>query len=220
MPFVDRADAGRRLAAALVDLRNEDAVVLALPRGGVPVAAEIARSLGAPLDVTLVRKIGVPTHPELAMGAVVDGGDPIVVRNDEIIRIARISEHAFDSACYREVAEIERRRARYRGTAPPVAVEGRTVVLVDDGIATGATMRAAIRGLRRRRPKRIVAAIPLAPHEAIAELKGEADVVVCLEEPASFEAIGFHYEDFRQLSDEDVVTILDAVRAAARRLGP
>ncbi|MGN6548311.1 MAG: phosphoribosyltransferase [Pararhizobium sp.] len=217
MPFVDRRDAGRRLAAALGALKGEEAVVLAMPRGGVPVAAEIARSLGAPLDVTLVRKIGVPSHPELAMGAVVDGGDPVVVRNDDVIRAARIAARDFDDVCRRELAEIERRRQRYRGAVPPAEVAGRTVVLVDDGIATGATMRAALRGLRQRRPKRIVVAIPLAPHEAVAELRGEADVVVCLEEPAFFEAIGCHYEDFRQLNDDDVVSILGAVRSETGR---
>lgn len=207
MVFADRQDAGRRLSAALAHLSGEDVTVLALPRGGVPVAAEIATQLAAPMDLLLVRKIGVPSQPELAMGAVVDAQEPIVVRNDHIIRLAWVSAAEFEEVCRREIKELERRRKRYRsGAASDVA--GRVVVIVDDGIATGATMRAAISGLRRRDPKKIVVAVPVAPPRTVAELRREADEVVCLYEPENFSAIGSFYQDFRQLSDEEVVQIM------------
>ncbi len=220
MSFRDRRDAGARLADALGDLRGEDVVVLALPRGGVPVAAEIALRLRAPMDVLLVRKIGVPARPELAMGAVVEGMDPIIVRNEHIIRLSWVSAAEFEQASRKEIAEIDRRRKRYQ-SGPPLDVEGRTVVLVDDGIATGATMRAAIKGLKERKPKRIVVAVPVAPPDVVAELGSEADSVVCLEQPADLGAIGFYYQDFSQLDDDAVVAILAATRErAAERRGP
>lgn len=213
MRFRDRRDAGQRLAAALGGLRDENVVVLALPRGGVPVAAEIATELRAPLDVLLVRKIGVPTQPEVAMGAVVEGDDPIVVRNEQVIRLSWVSADEFRNELRRQVAEIARRRQRYR-TGPPLDCAGRTVVLVDDGIATGATMRAAIRGLRQRKPKRLVVAVPVAPPSVLAELGNEADAVICLTQPSDFAAIGLFYNDFRQTEDEEVVALLDASRRA------
>jgi len=213
MPFDNRSEAGLRLAEALERFRGKNAVVLALPRGGVPVAAEVAAFLDAPLDLLLVRKIGVPTQPELAMGAVIDGNSPLVVRNEDIIRHALVSEKEFDAACRAELAEIERRRRAYVGDRPPVDVEGRVAIVVDDGIATGATIRAAIRGLRRRKPSSIVLAVPVAPPDTIEALRNEADEVVCLEEPAYFQAIGLYYRDFRQLKDQDVIDLMDAAQA-------
>jgi predicted phosphoribosyltransferase len=180
MSFRDRADAGRKLALALARYANDDVVVLALPRGGVPVAAEVASALTAPLDLLLVRKIGCPGQPELAMGAVVDGAEPVTVRNDDVIDSMRISDAEFARIRRAELVEIERRRARYVGGREPAKVEGRTVIVIDDGLATGATMRAALRALRNLRPKKIVLAVPVAPSATLAEMRQEADDVVCL----------------------------------------
>lgn len=215
MAFVDRTQAGRRLADALERYDGRQTVVLALPRGGVPVAAEVAARIGAPLDLLIVRKIGVPYQPELAMGAVVDGEAPVVVRNEDVIRSAGISAAEFDRVRDRELAEIERRRARYLAGRAPVEIAGRTAIVVDDGIATGATVRAAIRGLRRRKPREIVVAVPVAPPDTVAMLEQEADRVVCLEQPSFFQAIGLHYRDFRQVSDEEVIATLAAFPPAA-----
>lgn len=215
MSFVDRAQAGRRLADALEAYDGKAAVVLALPRGGVPVAAEVASRLGAPLDLLIVRKIGVPYQPELAMGAVVDGDEPVVVRNEEVIRQADVTQEEFDRVRDRELAEIERRRVRYLAGRAPVEIAGRTVIVVDDGIATGATVRAALRGLRRRKPREIVLAVPVAPPDTVAMLEKEADRVVCLEQPSFFQAIGLHYRDFRQVSDDEVIATLAAFPPAA-----
>ena len=208
MPFRNRADAGRQLAAALAHFKNEQPVILALPRGGVPVAAEVATALDAPLDLLLVRKIGVPFQPELAMGAVIDGGAPTVVRNEDVIKLAGIDEAEFKSVCDSELAEIERRRTRYLGGRTPAEVAGRTAIVIDDGVATGATTRAALRGLRARRPKRLVLAVPVAPTDSLPMLRSEADEVICLEDHEFFGAIGFYYSDFHQLSDEDVIATL------------
>jgi predicted phosphoribosyltransferase len=208
MPFADRADAGRRLAKALAKYKAQRPIVFALPRGGVPVAAEVAASLEAPLDLILVRKIGVPIQPELAMGAVVDGGKPITVRNEDVIRMVGISESEFQIACERELAEIERRRRRYLGDRPHPEVAGRVAIVIDDGIATGATIRAALRATRMRNPKTLVLAVPVAPTSTLEELRGEADKVVCLEDYEPFGAIGAFYGDFRQVSDEEVIEIL------------
>jgi predicted phosphoribosyltransferase len=208
LPFADRRAAGRQLAAALAHLKAEAPVVLALPRGGVPVAAEVAQALGAPLDLVLVRKIGVPGAEELAMGAVVDGADPIVVRNDDVIAASGVTRTAFEAVRARELEEIERRRARYIGTRRRAPIAGRTVVLVDDGIATGATVRAALRAVRARRPKMLVLATPVAPPETIDALRAEADAVVCLATPVPFGAIGYFYDDFRQVGDAQVLDLL------------
>ncbi len=208
MPFADRADAGRKLAAALASYKDQDPVILALPRGGVAVAAEIASALGAPLDLLLVRKIGVPMQPELAMGAVVDGSDPVVVRNEDVIEIAGISQDTFARVRDRELAEIARRHRDYLGDRPRSQIAGRTAIVVDDGIATGATTRAALRAVRRRHPKKLVLAVPVAPTETIERLLGEADEIVCLESHEPFGAIGYFYEDFHQLEDADVIAIL------------
>lgn len=207
MPFKDRAEAGRKLAKALASYKEEEPVVLALPRGGVPVAAEVCAALNAPLDLILVRKIGVPLQPELAMGAVVDGGAPIVVRNEDVIKLAGIDEAAFKEVCDRELAEIDRRRQRYLGGRARAEVEGRTAIVIDDGVATGATTRAALRATRARKPKKLVLAVPVAPTDSLAALRADADDVVCLENYEFFGAIGFYYADFRQISDEEVIDI-------------
>jgi predicted phosphoribosyltransferase len=217
MSFVDRTEAGRRLAEALDAYAGKEAVVLALPRGGVPVAAEVASRLGAPLDLLIVRKIGVPYQPELAMGAVVDGEAPVVVRNEDVIRQADLSQAEFDRVRDHELAEIERRRERYLAGRQPVDIAGRTAIVIDDGIATGATVRAAIRGLRRKKPAEIVLAVPVAPPDTVAMLETEADRVVCLEQPSFFQAIGLHYRDFRQVSDEEVIATLAAFPPAAAK---
>jgi len=215
MPFRDRRDAGARLAAALAGYKAERPVVLALPRGGVPVAAEIATALAAPLDLILVRKIGVPFPKELAMGAVVDGGQPTIVRNEDVIAMADVSEEEFQSVCAAELAEIERRRRTYVGERPPVAIEGRTTVVVDDGLATGATMKAALRALRMRAPGRLVMAVPVAPDDTLKDMASEADAIVCLESPEIFGAIGAFYDDFRQIADREVIALLSACNAGS-----
>jgi predicted phosphoribosyltransferase len=208
MPFMNRSEAGCRLAARLSEYKDRRPVILALPRGGVPGAAEVAAALDAPLDLILVRKVGVPFQPELAMGAVVDGTTPIIVRNEDVIRLAEIGEEEFKAVCDEELAEIERRRERYLGNRKRAEIADRTAIVVDDGIATGATMRAALKAARLRGPERLVLAAPVAPPRTIAELREEADEIVCLEEPDSFHAIGAHYLDFRQVTDEEVAKLL------------
>lgn len=208
MSFGNRLDAGKALADALAKYANDQPVVLALPRGGVPVAAEVAVALKAPLDLILVRKIGVPTQPELAMGAVVDGNAPLIVRNEDVIALAGITEPEFKAVCDRELGEIERRRKRYLGDRRPVEVAGRTAIIIDDGIATGATTRAALRATRMRKPRKLVLAVPVGPADTLAAMRGEADEVICLEEYEDFGAIGFYYADFRQISDQEVIEIL------------
>jgi predicted phosphoribosyltransferase len=208
MPFIDRTDAGQQLAKALARYKRQHPVVLALPRGGVPVAAEIADALDAPLDLILVRKIGVPSQPELAMGAVVDGGKPVIVRNENVIRLTGVSESEFNAIRDQELAEIERRRKLYLGDRPHPQIVDRFVIVVDDGIATGATTRAALQATRMRKPSRLVLAVPVAPTETLNELRGEADDIVCLEDYRDFGAIGLFYSDFRQVSDGEVIEIL------------
>lgn len=208
MAFVDRRQAGRALATALAGYKDRRPVVLALPRGGVPVAAEIAAALDAPLDLVLVRKIGVPGHRELAMGAVSDGGLAVVVRNEEVIGLAGIDEAAFNAARDRELIEIERRRRCYLGDRPPIGIAGRLVIVVDDGIATGATTRAALRAVRARKPDKVILAVPVAPAEAVASLRAEVDDLICLDMPEHFYAIGVHYDDFAQVSDDEVCRLL------------
>ena len=213
MTFRNRDDAGRRLAARLLKYKGEEAVVFALPRGGAPVAAPIATALEAPLDLVLVRKIGVPFQPELAMGAVADGGNPITVRNEEVIAMARVSEEEFEAVRRRELEEIERRRQLYVGSRPRPEAEGRIAIVVDDGVATGATTRAALRAVRARRPSKLVLATPVAPPDTLASLEPEADETICLETHEDFGAIGYFYADFRQTSDAEVISILDRLGA-------
>ncbi|WP_026380753.1 phosphoribosyltransferase [Afifella pfennigii] len=204
MSFHDREEAGERLAEALADYAERRPVVLALPRGGVVVAAGIAQALRAPLDLVLVRKIGVPFQPELAMGALVDGPEPLVVRNEDIIRLAGVTEEVFDAVRDRELEEIRRRRAAYLGERPHPGLKGRVAIVVDDGIATGATTRAALRAVRRQEPRELVLAVPVAPSSSLTELRDEADTIVCLERHEPFYAIGAYYLDFDQVSDEEV----------------
>ncbi len=187
--------------------------MFALPRGGAPVAAPIATALEAPLDLVLVRKIGVPFQPELAMGAVADGGEPITVRNEDVIAMARVSEEAFEAVLQRELEEIERRRRLYVGSRPRPEAQGRIAIVVDDGVATGATTRAALRAVRARHPKKLVLATPVAPPSTLASLEPEADETICLETHEDFGAIGYFYADFRQTSDAEVISILDRLGA-------
>jgi putative phosphoribosyl transferase len=214
--FEDRRDAGRQLARALAHHRQNDPVVLTLPRGGVPVGFEVAKALGAPLDVLIVRKIGAPGHPELGIGAVIDGGAPQLVLNDDVIRHVRPEAAYIEEEKRRQLAEIERRRRRYLGDRPAVPVEGRTVIVVDDGIATGGTVKAALRGVAGSRPARLVLAVPVAPADSLAELARDCDDVVCLATPEPFLAVGAHYRDFTQTEDDEVVRLLAEARDWSR----
>jgi putative phosphoribosyl transferase len=204
MPFRDRQEAGKRLAAALASFKNQRPVVLALPRGGVPVASEVAEELAAPLDLVLVRKIGAPAQPELAMGAVAEGTPPVTLRNDPVVRALRISDKDFNLVRDREVIEIKRRRQAYLGDRPRVEVAGCVAILVDDGIATGMTMRAAVRATAMRGPSRIVVAVPVAGSDIAEALRREIGDVVCIEEHEDLFSIGYYYADFSQVSDDDV----------------
>jgi len=215
--FDDRSDAGRQLADALLASKIGDAVVLALPRGGVPVAIEVARALHAPLDVLLVRKIGAPDQRELAVAAVAEGAGDDLVLDDETMAIAGASRRYVEREAVHERAEIARRRATYRGGRAPLPIEGKTAVVVDDGIATGTTVRAALQALRRRHPARLVLAVPVAPPDTVALLRPLVDDLVCLREPAPFYAVGAHYEDFRQVSDDEVIAALQQAAAPAAR---
>ncbi len=205
--FRDRSEAGRLLATKLLAFAGEpDVVVLGLPRGGVPVAFEVAQVLAAPLDVFLARKLGVPGHEELAMGAVASGG--VRVLNHDVVDRLGIAPEEIDAVVAREVAELARREQLYRGGRPPPEVDGRTVILVDDGLATGATMRAAIAALRQLGPARIVVAVPTAARDICAELKNQADDVICYMTPEPFFAVGRWYEDFGQTTDQEVGALL------------
>ncbi len=208
--FANRDQAGRALAARLADEHLPGPlVVLALPRGGVPVALHVAQRLNAPLDLLLVRKIGAPWQSELAVAAVVDGGQPEVVIDEETSAATGASSAYIDQQAQIEWREIERRRALYLRGRAAVPVQGATVIVVDDGIATGTTVRAALKALRRRGAARLVLAVPVAPHDTLTELRHEVDRIVCLAEPDPFRAIGLHYEDFTQVSDDEVIAALD-----------
>ena len=209
MPFRNRSEAGKQLAQRLAAYKGQQPVILALPRGGVPVAAEVARALDAPLDLVIVRKIGVPYQPELAMGAVVDGDTPIIVRNDDVIRLSDVNESEFKAVCDNELAEIERRRQRYLGSRERADVANRVAIIIDDGIATGATIRAALRATRMRHPRKLILAVPVAPPESLPSLREEADDVLCIESHELFGAIGFYYRDFQQVTDEEVIEALN-----------
>jgi putative phosphoribosyl transferase len=215
--FADRAEAGRLLAERLAAMALEDPLVLALPRGGVPVGAEIARALGAPLDVAFVRKIGAPDQPELAVGAIADGAEPEIVLNDKLVRDLGLSADYIASAATRELAAIEQRRREYAPLRPAVEPQGRAVIVVDDGVATGMTMQAALRHLKRREPARLIAAAPVASREAVALLEREADEVVCLSAPRRFGSVGSFYRSFGQVSDEEVAALLRNVGGRPRR---
>jgi len=215
LPFKDRAAAGRALAAALRTRGLQEPVVYALPRGGVPVAMEVAAALDAPLDLLLVRKIGAPGYEELAAGSIVDGERPDLILNEDVVRGLGISESQISKIAADELREIERRRALYAPGQAPVAAKNKSAILVDDGVATGASMKAAIAAIRRRAPKRVVVAVPVAAPETAAELAALADEIVCLATPTRFRAVGLYYEDFHQLSDAEVIDLLSAARARA-----
>jgi len=206
--FSNREAAGRALARRLERYSGPNTLVLALPRGGLPVGREVAAALHAPLDILVVRKLGAPGQPELGIGAVVDGDHPQAIFNQEIVEELDVSDQYIQSEIERQLQEIKRREEAYRDGRRKIPVQGKTVIVVDDGIATGATVRAALRGVRRQKPGRLILAVPVAPPETIDALRGEADEVVCLETPEDFFAVGQFYRDFHQVSDEEVKSIL------------
>jgi putative phosphoribosyl transferase len=214
MIYKDRRDAGKRLACSLEQFAGRaDVVVLALPRGGVPVGFEVAEALGAPLDVFIVRKLGVPGHEEYAMGAVASGG--VIVLNEEATRSLRIPASMIEGVAAREQKEIVRRDRLYRGDRPPLDVRDKTIIIVDDGLATGSTMRAAVAALRNRSPKRIIVAVPVGAESSCDQLREVADEVICPSMPEPFEAVGLWFENFEQTSDAEVHELLD--RSVSRR---
>ncbi len=207
--FKDRSEAGQTLAEALRRhgyADRPDVLVLALPRGGVPVAYEVARALHAPLDVFIVRKLGVPGHEELAMGAIATGG--VRVLNDQVVQMLQVPDTVIDRVARAELAELERRERDYRGDRPALEVRGRTVIIVDDGLATGSTMRAAAAALRQQAPGRIVVAVPVAADEICEEFRAEVDEIICAMTPKPFHAVGLWYEDFSQTTDQEVRDLL------------
>jgi predicted phosphoribosyltransferase len=213
--FRNRTEAGRKLAQKLASYADQpDVLVLALPRGGVPVAYEVVKALHAPLDVFLVRKLGVPGHEELAMGAVATGG--VRVLNDQVVRALGIPDYVINAVAAGEEQELERRERLYRGDHPPPEVRSRTVILVDDGLATGSSMQAAVRALRQQQPAKIVVAVPTASPEACDALKQEANEVICAVTPQPFHAVGVWYEDFSQTTDEEVRELLARSAPAAQ----
>lgn len=210
MTFADRHSAGEDLGRAVARLEPEEPVVLGLPRGGVPVAYEVARELGCPLDVLVVRKIGVPMQPELAMGSVGEGG--VVVRNEDVIQVAGIDDEAFERVLESEKQELESRLRMYRSEARPIDVEGRTVIVVDDGLATGSTARAALQVLKERDAREVWLAVPVAPSDTAEDMERIADRVVTLQTPRRFGAVGAWYRDFSQTSDQEVRSLLSRSR--------
>jgi predicted phosphoribosyltransferase len=218
--FTDRRQAGQQLAAKLLRYKTENLLVLAVPRGGVPVALEVASALAAPLDLVLVRKIGVPFQPELAAGAVVDGEHTETVWNRDILEALELTEDFFKPEVARQLEEIERRRKVYLGTRPRPRIAGCTAIIVDDGIATGATVRAALIAVRRSGPKRLILAVPVAPPDTVESLRKDVDELICLEVPKEFHAIGEFYIDFAQLDDAHVVDLLGRVPEPAAITAP
>ncbi|MGH9134425.1 MAG: phosphoribosyltransferase [Ilumatobacteraceae bacterium] len=210
MRFTDRRDAGRRLAGLLQHLVGDDVAVLGLPRGGVPVAFEVADALSAPLDVIVVRKLGAPYQPELAMGAIGEGGVRLI--DDRVVRSVGATDTQIARTEERERAELARRAEQFRGDAPPIAIEGKTAVIVDDGIATGSSARVACRIVRARQAARIVLAVPVAPDRWTSELRDEADEFVCVHTPRWYRSVGEWYDDFRQTTDDEVVRCLELAR--------
>lgn len=216
MIFADRQDAGQKLAEKLTEYAGrDDVIILALPRGGVPVAFEVAKKLNAPLDVFLVRKLGVPGHEELAMGAIASGGTRVL--NQDVVGPLRIPEQTIDDVARVEQAELERRERAYRDDRPLPAVKDRAVILIDDGLATGATMRAAVAALRLLEPKELIVAVPVSAPETCDELRDEADTVVCAVTPRPFYGVGMWYSDFSQTTDEEVRDLLQSGRSSRRQ---
>jgi predicted phosphoribosyltransferase len=215
MVFQDRSEAGRRLAEALHAYRLEQSVVLALPRGGVAVAVEVSAALSAPLGIVIAHKIGVRDQPELAIGAVAEGVELAVVSNTHAMSMAGVTAAEFAAACERERREIERERQRYLGDRKPVAIEGQTAIVVDDGSATVAMVRAALLGVRTHKPSKVVFGVPVAPESALAALRREADDVVCVGIREEFGAVSLFYRDLRPVSDSDLVSLLTRYRPAA-----
>ena len=216
-PFANRQQAGVELAARLEKYKGDDVIILALPRGGVPVASEVARALNAPLDVFLVRKLGLPGHPELAMGAIASGG--VQVLNADVVEWYRVPTVLIDQVARREQAELERRQVAYRGDTQSPDLRGRTVLLIDDGLATGSTMKAAVRAVRAHKPSRIVVAVPVAAPETCRELAAIADDVVCARTPEPFSAVGQWYIDFSQTTDAEVRQLLQEHRETGAKAG-
>lgn len=208
MVFADRVEAGRKLAARLLKYQDKNPVVLGVPRGGVPVAYEVARALKAPLDVIIVRKLGAPGEPELGIGAVVDGDHPETILNPEVMSVLRVSREYLEREVRNQLKEIHRRNQVYRGGRARVELKDRTVIIVDDGIATGGSIRAALRGVRNQGPKTVILAVPVAPADTIESLRSEVDDIVCLSIPPMFFGIGEFYEDFHQLTDAEVIRLL------------
>jgi putative phosphoribosyl transferase len=215
--FANRRSAGRRLGRRLRHLRDDRPVVLALPRGGVAVGSEVADLLDAPFDLMLVRKIGAPGQPELALGAIADGAEPEIVISARMAAELGVEESYIEAETMRQRDEIERRREAYVGKRPRPLLAGKTAIVVDDGIATGSTVLAALRAIRKAGAAKVVLAVPVAPRDTIAALRGEADEIVCLEMPRPFIAVGAHYDDFAQLSDADVVALLERHRRKSAR---
>jgi predicted phosphoribosyltransferase/dienelactone hydrolase len=214
MVYATREQAGEMLARRLMPYASHNVVVLGVPRGGLPVAKEVADALGAALDVVVVRKLGAPGQPELGIGAVVDGDHPRAIFNQDIIEHLGVSDEYIDAEIARQLKEVSRRETAYRGGRAKIPLTGRTVIVVDDGIATGSSIRAALRGVRRQHPKRLVLAVPVAPADTLEALHGEADEIVCLETPEDFFAVGQFYRDFHQVSDDEVKTILQTKQPA------
>ena len=222
--FQDRTQAGRKLAMALGRFKASHPLILALPRGGVPVAYEVARALAADMDLLLVRKIGAPGHEEVALGAVIDGASPQLVLNEDLVRDLAPSPNYIRAQMHRELEELERRRRTYIGDKPAKAMTGRCVIVIDDGIATGATISAALRGVRKNYPLRLILAVPVAPREVVERLRDECHEIVCLATPDPFIAVGLHYARFDQTTDEEVIMLLrqaelDAQQRHSRQAG-
>lgn len=207
--FLNRTEAGKALAKELAQKEYEDPVILALPRGGVPVGIEVVRTLRAPMDLVMVRKIGVPSQPELAAAAVVNGDHPQIVVNENIAKHAGLSHQDIERLAHTQLEEIQRRRGIYLKDRASIPINGRTVIVVDDGIATGATVRASLKAIRKNGPAKLILAVPVASPETVEQMRKEVDELICLLQPAGFYAIGAHYTDFGQTTDEEVIRLMD-----------
>ena len=212
LPFENRQDAGRQLARKLRERNFDNPVILALPRGGVPVAYEVANALGAPMDLLFVKKIGAPGWPEYGIGAVVDGANPQIVLTEEIVRQLRPSPDYIEAEMQRQLKEIARRRLIYLGDRQPIDLKDRTVIIVDDGIATGGTVKAALKGVRKNQPRKIILAVPVAPRDTLEELSDQCDEIICLYTPTPFGAVGSFYRDFGQTGDSEVISLMSRIQ--------